>query len=65
VTTNSRHLSRQIGTGDYDDLMQRAGEIRDGHPLLPAQKRTREVAFILNARQALRLAWTHIGSEKT
>lgn len=53
LTTNNTLLNSEIQKGIYDVFISEAkGVVRD----LPQEERVREIAFILNARHALRLA---------
>ena len=53
LTTNNTLLNKEIQKGIYDVFITEAkGVVRD----LPPEERVKEIAFILNARHALRLA---------
>ncbi len=55
LTTNNTLLNREVQTGVYDGLIERAAELLDEFPDLSEQDRKLEFAFILNARHGLRL----------
>jgi len=55
LTTNNTLLNREVQKGVYDDLVVQAGRLLDEFPDLSARDRRLELAFILNARHALRL----------
>jgi len=52
LTTNNTLLNNEIQKGIYDDLIVRSGELLKG---MEIQQKIIEIAFILNARHALRL----------
>ncbi len=56
LTTNNTLLNKEIQKGLYDDLVREAAEaIRRTVPQIDEQELVLEIAFILNARHALRL----------
>jgi len=56
LTTNNTLLNKEIQKGLYDDLVREAAEaIRRTAPEIDEQELVLEIAFILNARHALRL----------
>lgn len=58
LTTNNTLLNKEVQKGTYDELVRKlAVELKD----LDEQTRVIEIAFILNARHALRLAQTFGG----
>ncbi len=54
LTTNNTLLNKEVQSGQYDDLVVRAAELLSPFDLSP-QEEILEIAFILNARHALRL----------
>ncbi|MCE5326733.1 MAG: transaldolase family protein [Planctomycetaceae bacterium] len=57
LTTNNTLLNQQVQKGIYDDLIVQASRLLEEFPL-SGQQRKLELAFILNARHALRLVET-------
>jgi transaldolase len=55
LTTNNTLLNKEVGTGVYDDLIAEAADLLSGFPDLTEREFRLEMAFILNARHALRL----------
>lgn len=55
LTTNNTLLNKEVQTGFYDDFIVQASRILDAYPDLDDRRRRLEMAFILNARHALRL----------
>lgn len=55
LTTNNTLLNKEIQTGQYDSLIAEAVQKLSGHTELSEQRQMLEIAFILNARHALRL----------
>lgn len=55
LTTNNTLLNREIQKGTYDDLIPQAARLLHDFPELDDRQRKLEMAFILNARHALRL----------
>jgi transaldolase len=56
LTTNNTLLNREIQKGAYDNLIREAAEaIRAAAPDIDARQLVLEIAFVLNARHALRL----------
>ncbi len=57
LTTNNTLLNREVQKGQYDGLVRRAAEaLRAAAPgELDEREQVREIAFVLNARHALRL----------
>lgn len=53
LTTNNSLLNKEVQKGEYDELIHRAGAMLSN---LSAEERVIEIAFLLNARHALRLA---------
>jgi len=54
LTTNNTLLNREVQKGAYDSLIPRAADLLRGHGLA-GREMLLEIAFILNARHALRL----------
>jgi transaldolase len=55
LTTNNTLLNKEVQKGTYDSLIARAGQMLEEGGELSEEERTLEMAFILNARHALRL----------
>lgn len=55
LTTNNTLLNREVQTGRYDSLVREANQMLAKHSDLNEQERILEIAFILNARHALKL----------
>ncbi len=55
LTTNNSLLNKEVRKGIYDDLITEASELLEGFPQLTDHQRKMEMAFILNARHALKL----------
>ena len=53
LTTNNTLLNTEVQKGIYDELIKKAADLLSG---LDSQTQVIEIAFILNARHALRLA---------
>jgi len=55
LTTNNTLLNREVQKGTYDELVVQAAGLLDDWPDLTDRQRKLEMAFILNARHALKL----------
>ena len=55
LTTNNTLLNHEIQKGSYDELIETAARLLEDYPLLSADERKLEIAFILNTHHALRL----------
>lgn len=55
LTTNNTLLNKEIQTGRYDELIQKAVKLLSAYPQLTEKRRILEIAFILNAYHGLRL----------
>ncbi len=55
LTTNNTLLNREVQTGRYDSLILQAAHLLNEYPQLTEHQRMLEIAFILNARHALKL----------
>lgn len=55
LTTNNTLLNKEVQSGVYDELIERAAKLLDEFPDMTDQERKLELAFILNARHGLRL----------
>jgi len=55
LTTNNTLLNREVQTGRYDSLVPEANQMLVKHSELNEQERILEIAFVLNARHALKL----------